>query len=152
MWNLCLPIHVCSKRRVWSVNWTLRVPLSFIFMSLWDVRSEHLIIHNWLSVRRRQCSYLYFEHVERYSLGFSGCILNLSRRRSPTMGKAYIFQFQCSRRYSKMFTSYVWNSFISFLWWKISILRTLSISISPISSFACFMLIILTFHVQPKSL
>lgn len=52
-----------------SVQW---VPSFFV---AWDVRSEHLIIHNWVSLVRRQCSYLYFEACRTTFTCFSGFIL-----------------------------------------------------------------------------
>lgn len=57
---------------------------SFLLLYFWmrNVWSEHLIIHNWISVKQRQCSYLYFVHIATtFTFLFTVTILYVSRCR-----------------------------------------------------------------------
>lgn len=85
--SLCIRINntMMTTKTHNESNWVLPIPQECV--PWWDVWTEHSIIHNWLSVKQRQCSYLYFS----LAVSYFPALFESSRCR-------HILSFQCRKR------------------------------------------------------
>lgn len=113
-----------------TTNRTRVFPIPQECVPWWDVWTEHSIIHNWLSVKQRQCSYLYFS----LAVSYFPALFESSRCR-------HILSFQCRKRRNapipfKLFHLSGCGTYSEEFQWKVSIMRMKESHFS-IASYTC---------------
>lgn len=128
--SLCIRINntMMTTKTHNESNWVLPIPQECV--PWWDVWTEHSIIHNWLSVKQRQCSYLYFS----LAVSYFPALFESSRCR-------HILSFQCRKRRNAPipFKSYHLSgcgTYSKEFQWKVSIMRIKESHFS-IASYTC---------------